>query len=1148
MAKGKGKKKGTALLFKKRQASLDLKRVTGKYDVLPENELLELCLKVRGDSTSSAQANRIYQSYLDDEKFIKSIRSLYIKHDYDIDGHKVLSCRGDATVDDSLSWVAITLTKFTDEIKFFINSKGIIERAMLLGDYGLVNEELKKIETYLGKSIWGVSTYLSGLYFANKDNHVVEFSSNISDAISEQSKVKISYEAGKSRSSSTYDYYLNSLDRQQEDLRIKGLKDYGDYFKFTNDFDPSHVHSSFTNIVASYTCSRLCDLYVFFIRALKYCYIHGIEIPKTLEVTKQLFASIDDPELQVILRRYDVKESLEFDLNHDSRYLNVVDMYLAENYDGAVKAARSLLSVSPSYSILYEIVAKSLIFSEEELGLDGPVAEIVESISNIQKKVDVNLNIRKISKIFLNLNQFDWSFSLKPIFNKFKANRANNELCYLFSDSTHVVFNPFDFKDVGKFFRDSDLVSLTDVGFKYVEEFIDVACDYREDKGILSDWRYFKTRADFSFHLNDHVDAIKFYSKINECKCANCCLQENNSRLLKSYFLNGQYELVIQKLAEALLMKVNPFLFPIKEVAEYILSVIRKNSDVGLLEACAIVLHFYNIHLDEKDVTQDISNISENLLSVIGIDNLEELDVSSWKLNPFLLTHVLSVDVMDGFIFLLDGGVDVYRARINICSSLLANKDLLKNDIDKDYIINELNSSFNRMVLYFALSESSNGRISVEKESLKLILVEELKDDYLALDIHKRDRSEIKEIIISEEEKRLTISGSEFHMLLLRMLDRILEQYTSNKLYGLDNSLNVGIRHGGLFNHIWAPMKRNEIAGSKLKNDEFSTGDILGDFKLLNKEVANKISSSVSSFISEVEKEILYFRNSCYVDTSEFANKDDRFFKYKRGRSLLDLLISSYDKGYTLSEMIDLIFDSLDVTTLNNFESIRNRDLLDLKNNIDRYFVSVIAEIDLAPRSLIDRLRITKYEINTRINELKQWFDWTLEPSSPFFFGAAYVKANDLVSALYPYSKVMDSNEDMTSILLDGKFFTSFVTIFSLLQENIVRHSGYTSVVYFDNNVYFDEYDVLTIECKNKVKVDDVDILKAKVLEINENLGNNIIDRASHDTGSGIYKIKSILNSKLKVENSISISVEDDFFVVFIKIIDIASLRYNKGE
>ncbi len=79
----------------------------------------------------------------------------------------------------------------------------------------------------------------------------------------------------------------------------------------------------------------------------------------------------------------------------------------------------------------------------------------------------------------------------------------------------------------------------------------------------------------------------------------------------------------------SLLHGIEPALLPLKTISKYIISHIKRNNDIELLEACAISLHYFNLKYPTTNVTQEISNIVENLLFEIGIKNHSERCLSN---------------------------------------------------------------------------------------------------------------------------------------------------------------------------------------------------------------------------------------------------------------------------------------------------------------------------------------------------------------------------------------------------------------------------------------------------------------------------------------------------------------------------------------
>ncbi|HDT1881956.1 TPA: hypothetical protein QHQ50_004849, partial [Enterobacter hormaechei subsp. steigerwaltii] len=121
-----------------------------------------------------------------------------------------------------------------------------------------------------------------------------------------------------------------------------------------------------------------------------------------------------------------------------------------------------------------------------------------------------------------------------------------------------------------------------------------------------------------------------------------------------------------------------------------------------------------------------------------------------------------------------------------------------------------------KIVINLCSHEAGAGRIYIDKTSIRNKINDEVKND---LDILKKyeERDLSYQIQDADEESDALFysSDNEFFNGVMALLYKITNAYTLDKLYGLDQSLNMGIRHGGFVNLLWAPLKRNNISAKK---------------------------------------------------------------------------------------------------------------------------------------------------------------------------------------------------------------------------------------------------------------------------------------------------------------------------------------------
>ena len=65
---------------------------------------------------------------------------------------------------------------------------------------------------------------------------------------------------------------------------------------------------------------------------------------------------------------------------------------------------------------------------------------------------------------------------------------------------------------------------------------------------------------------------------------------------------------------------------------------------------------------------------------------------------------------------------------------------------------------------------------------------------------------------------------------------------------------------------------------------------------------------------------------------------------------------------------------------------------------------------------------------------------------------------------------------------------------------------------------------------------------------MNDELSSNNSDKASKDSGSGLFKIKSLLANRVKVKANISVALKQDEYKLIIKIIDGEGLLYENSD
>lgn len=1109
-------------------------------------EAIGLVQSIRRDCRNQLVANHVVIELLTVNIFRAAFDDILFGNDLDVDNFG-LSIREDSTIDDNLHFMSLLLCENSVSLTSFLKYRSRIIKGIADERFEQAESNLKSMELELGQSLWSVSTLLSVYYMQNKDENVLKFRNAIPKDLPKSSSSTILYECLKSRSTATYESYHQSLNRQLEDLRLYGFSELDDYVRFISSFDPKDNYKDLRYIIANCSLKRLPDLYTNFVRIVRYCFVHKISIGKTLVPLTRLSELPGCEELKILVGKLNAETSSSYCSESDLKA--ATDLYLKGQYDATIEKISEVLTEKPDLSYLYEIVSKCPNILEK-LALFPPfIQKIIVLYVNLNKKENLDSSLKELKEIFLNLKQFDWAYHLKSQIEKFSfTNREGLAVCYNFADLTQIQFPPFDLISIRAMHSHSviKLIEKNFYSYDAIRAFLNVSTGFSNGhSSVIPNWRALKGRAEYAFYSGDFNTSLENYERLRATNNRQVCKQEISARIVDSYFQNCQEKESIKELASSLLNGYEPSLFPIKLVAEYIISKVKRNTERDLLESCAIVLHFYNNKYQNIDITQEISNIIENLFGILGIKNKDELLPDSWPLSHFILTHVVTIDVLDGLILFFENDLDIYTAKLAICSNYIKNLDRYEAEIDKRHVLNDYSSTFNRFVLYVCSSDMNEGRIKVEKEAIKSILIDKYTISFQNLE-REVATEDIKFVEIDHEFGNATVSGTETVNYLADLLLSIFREYTVNKLHGIDNCLNLRFRHGEIRNILWSSLRKQKLSGKKISERKFDVEEVFVDYQLFNEDSLKNAKSALNEFLINFDSDILAFRESCNADSIDFLTEESRFFNYSLDSVDVKEFIRHFSEGDTLGALIDSAFSLIDNQTNNILTEIKKFGLPKLLSTLETRFDKLIAETHATPVAFQKNVNLAKSSTREKVAEMANWFDWSEEPSTSFNFGAVFEKSSQLIESLYPSLNIEKVFEDDTLMLVQPNMFTSFVTILTLALENAARHSGLPAGFKLSVTVY--EKDFLTIEVVNTMSIEAQERAANNVALTNADIESNAVSKAAKVSGSGTYKIKTLLSNRLNLRNKIELKAEEQEFSLKIVILDKHKVAYEGSD
>ncbi|WP_206781734.1 hypothetical protein, partial [Klebsiella variicola] len=520
------------------------------------------------------------------------------------------------------------------------------------------------------------------------------------------------------------------------------------------------------------------------------------------------------------------------------------------------------------------------------------------------------------------------------------------------------------------------------------------------------------------------------------------------------------------------------------------------------------------------------------------------------NIDTFMLEKILTLDVLDGISSIIENDVDLLKCRLQINREILNNKsNHTKDELNK--AIEEIRYLFYKTVVEVCSIEAGEGKIHVDKAALKNKILGDLSK--LFNNITSEEDREIEfdineDVTIADSNETLSYytSDKSFINKTLDLLYFLFSSYSIDKLYGLDQSLNMGIRHGGLVNLLWSPLKNNNLAALKSNDNAFQPNPIWRNLFGYHKEsVLVKVDSALVDFNKRMHKLINSIKSKVNVNMGEFESSD-KWFNYIPDFDL-QLSIATKIDSYTPETLLDEIFMYLDEHSDSILENIRANYIPELENLIMNEIEQLESELNSLKINFINLKRAiskSKVDMKDSLDILYKWFTWSGESKTSFDMKAAMDKAISAVEQFHSWMNITLIQKNESDTQFKGKYFTDTVMILTLLFENAVKHSNFKDSCHINIHVY-ESGAKININVNNKINAPLNSDEQKIIYDINEDLEKNIIDNSTKDNGSGLYKVKKILTHHLKTDSKVYISCKDTDFNVFISFSKIGNIIHE---
>ncbi|EMK7709601.1 hypothetical protein V9P72_001076, partial [Yersinia enterocolitica] len=960
-----------------------------------------------------------YRAFLSLESANDIMRERYIVND-----NEVLNVKGMEKINiefsDEIDWVIETILFFSSEINIYVENKNTFLYSLLSSNFDAANTAINNVKDVTGVSLWTIVSELNVLFFNGDITNYKDKLKELNDVVHDISKTTIIYEGVRCNKLITADRYIFSLGKMIEELRLDGQSHYEEVIKYRHDFDPSYKYKYIDLIYSRTNEQRIVDSYNSLLKVISYKYNDGYDFSSCKSQLTRLKECINDREMHVLVDRI-VNKSNPSELkkdNFDLKYDAIVDSYLHEKYKEVIFKAEEFLRKEPSFSALYLPYIKSLVREKKETSLNGVLGNIINLCCNIIKDQDFDNSISSLMKIYQVLGHNNWSHTLGCVIDS--------------HNGSHSIDTPNKFNFVDNSMLRSNLFSFRKFDGGIINNIVDVP-----------NWRKEKFSADKLFYQGDFNGALEIYTNSSD-KLNEKYNLEVFSKIIYCQHEIGNYKEATSLLANKILSGANPRSLPINIVSKRIANDGRFKDNNNELFYEAVILNAYNKYVF-SEYTQDVSNLCENFLENIGIIGLEDITFDNELIPRHLLVEVLNLDVLDGMTTIFSSEKEVLLTRLKLDRYIASNKNFFSVD-EINRANQEINTIFYKIIVELCSFEAGEGKIYVDRGAIKNKLIEDIDKNIENLKLFEdKSMDMIVEHSDFENDLEYHSPANQFSSYLFEIILKIVNFYTIDKLHGIDQSLNVGIRHGGMVNLLWAPLKNNAIAATKSKDNKFIPNHIWrNDFGYYGKKTLDNMDKSLVIFNEKVSEIISEAKDKVHINTGEFVEKE-KLFNYVLDIDYVVNVVSSID-DITADAFIDRIFSILDKQTDICMKDTRTRFIDELRNELQN-------EIDTLKESLSDdkveienlnkAISRSKIEINRSIDILQSWFSWSGVSKTPFDLKAAFEKSKIIVNQLHPWIDIKPLGYINSSMQLDGVYFTDTVAMLTLVLENTIKHSNF---------------------------------------------------------------------------------------------------------
>ena len=1023
-----------------------------------------------------------------------------------------------------LEFETIILNSFGEEISVFLSLKQKFDEFILKSDLSKASVVLDEVFTLFGYSNWYISSKLNLIVERGDSKEFLDCHKQVTEEFrinqyNNLSEVHLSYPFIRCDKGVSYERYTFAIQHQSEEFKLSRNSSSIEQIDFAHCYSPEKKYEFLSKIICEHSSHNIIDRYLNFRRIISSCHLHNKLDGFNFSTIEILYQNTHDELLKNILY---LNEFMDFSCDvNDKEIANICSLYFKGDYESTSKLCEELIDRKPTGTTVVDIYVKSLIRINKRPERGDLINNIINSIIDLYICDNKSETIKVLSKDFLRFYHCDWSYFIKLQCEKFLVIYDGKQIdfIYRFLELNHSLANIFS---RGEYIGNDNLNVVNKESLLLDSEDIKRNDDIEKGRKLKVLGDDFYTKAEYGI-------AYIYYEKLS---IIDDVLYKDHalSQLALCLFRQGKLNDAFNLISNLIKVSSNSIYPCIKEVSLEIITSDNSSSGLSQLIDRAIILNTFNA-FKNKNYSYILTLICEDILERLGVFSSDDIKVDIH--NYFLFEKVFTFDVMETF-DIFESKNEILLFRFVILQKLVNFKNLKMKEGDVDSLKAEMFRTLEKLVKEICIIDCGSGRIEVDTISVKTNANTKFLNEFDTL--RKSEKIPFKESDYTQLRKDTNLyeySTNAFYAKTLELFYKIRDEYTISPLYGLDNFLNLNIRHGGIINLLLGPIKTHKIF--YLKNDKgiYERENYwFEQYVYLNKENRELIDDALRSFSRSIDKEVQMAKGWIHINTGEFS-ESEKVFNFLVNPSVIEELGKRAAEGVGFENFVNLVIDFLINETNNALEEIKKRLDIILRKNLDNCFDTLFSDIKKISRldELKRKIRLSQREVNEKVSELMTWMNWKNETNNPFLIGSSVSAAKDMAKTLYPNVEIKIISEDNARVAIKGDFFRRFVTVFLILIDNAVNHSRIKDVINLSIIVGSSEDDNITIFFQNEFNPSAYDEIYNKIMKILPEINNNYIEGANGESGSGLFKIKKLFSYDMRINNHLDISLDSTLFM-----------------